>query len=492
MEVRLIMSVLGMIKNVGVFLGLGKLFPKVFSGTVLVGKGFDIWTRGFRYDDIDNNSIEIGEIRKIGIQEKFRNSHTMISGTTRMGRSVLLGYMAAQDIRNGNNVVVIDPKGDQALFTTLVKAAFDSGRENDLMLVNPIFPKYSAKIDPLAYSYMIEEKVHHIVSALDTKDKGDQYFINVAYETCLVIIQALDLLSRYGNYMSIINIAMVKKYASYEGLAKLREDLRAIRNLSPEKVDEVLNNLSHVLQSPADFFAKVSSSLRTVLTAMSTGSVGEIIGKANSNEFIQRLEKQKSVILIVQTGSMLTRQSAHMIARMSLSMIQSHIARRLAVGKKCKPGLSIYLDEAASIMYMGIQQLFSQSGQANVKLHVFTQSLADYAKEIGPEAARAIMDCTNTKIFFRENDEETCKYISDLAGTVTRLDHIISSSRAFTSRETDKQRIKPEDVGRLREREILLFTYEGMFMGRTMQCELPDQDEIIRYPSLEVVDVAKP
>ena len=44
----------------------------------------------------------------------------------------------------------------------------------------------------------------------------------------------------------------------------------------------------------------------------------------------------------------------------------------------------------------------------------------------------------------------------------------------------------------MREREILLFTYEGMFMGRTMQCELPDQDEIIRYPSLEVVDVAKP
>jgi type IV secretory pathway TraG/TraD family ATPase VirD4 len=403
-----------------------------------------------------------------------------------MGKSVLLAYMAIQDIKNGNNVVVIDPKSDQELITHLVKAAFEAGRSEDLMLINPVFPKYSAKIDPLAHSYMIEEKVHHIVSALDTKDKSDQYFINVATETCLVIVQALDLLSKYGNQMHVINIAMIKKYAWYEGLAKLREDLRAIRHLNPEKVDEVLNNLSHVLQSPPDFFSKVSSSLRTVLTAMSSGSVGEIIGKAQSNEFIHRLNTGKRVILIVQTGAMLTRSSSHMISRMTLSMIQSYIARRLVVGEKCNPPLSIYLDEAASIMYMGIQQLFSQSGQANVKLHVFTQSLADYAKEIGTDAARAIMDCTNTKIFFRENDEETRQYISDLAGTVSRFDHIISSSsRSFTSRETDKPRIRPADLGKLREREIFLFSYDGIFMGRTKKFPPPKKSEMIRYPSLE-------
>ena len=82
-----------------------------------------------------------------------------------MGKSVLLAYMAIQDIKNGNNVVVIDPKSDQELITHLVKAAFEAGRSEDLMLINPVFPKYSAKIDPLAHSYMIEEKVHHIVSA---------------------------------------------------------------------------------------------------------------------------------------------------------------------------------------------------------------------------------------------------------------------------------------------------------------------------------------
>ncbi len=76
----------------------------------------------------------------------------------------------------------------------------------------------------------------------------------------------------------------------------------------------------------------MSSSLRTVLTALSVGSVGKVIGKADANPFIEMLERGKRVILVIQTGSLLTRRTAHIIARVLLSMVQSFVGRVLAGG----------------------------------------------------------------------------------------------------------------------------------------------------------------
>ncbi len=62
---------------------------------------------------------------------------------------------------------------------------------------------------------------------------------------------------------------------------------------------EVCHNIEQILNSPADFFAKVSSSLRTTLSALTSGSTGRIIGKSLVNEFIKRFEEGKRVYCFV-------------------------------------------------------------------------------------------------------------------------------------------------------------------------------------------------
>ncbi len=107
----------------------------------------------------------------------------------------------------------------------------------------------------------------------------------------------------------LINFNEIKQRASHGALKDLKSELEAI---APSKErDDVLSSLTLILDSGAEYFAKISSSLRTTLTSLSSGSVGQIIGKAHSNKFIKRLEQNKSVILVVQTGSMLTRKTAH-------------------------------------------------------------------------------------------------------------------------------------------------------------------------------------
>lgn len=450
-----------------------------------IGSGFSIWEKGFQPEYADKPE----SIKPLGIIDKNRNSHVMGTGTTRVGKSVLISQMVAQDIRLGNSCVIVDPKGDRELFTNIVQAAYEAGRKRNLILVTPIFPQYSAKISPLAYSFQPEERVHHIVSALESKDGStDQFFLNIAYEITLVIDLSLSLLASLGGYHGVINVSTIKRFVSHHALNELKKELEMAAHRDPQRVGEVKAALEQVLYSPADYFAKVSSTLRTTLTALSTGSVGEIIGKAETNDFIRRLESDEPVILIVQTGAMLARKAAHMIARMIISMIQSFVARRLAMGRKCTPPLSVYLDEAASLMYPGIEELFSKSGQANCKVHVFTQSIADYAALVGLERARTILDCTNTKIFMSLNDPETCEYVSKSAGTISRLDHIFGGlGSSVTSREMEKYRIKPEDVSMLKPRQFFLFTKEGVFFGKTNFCRPPMPEELIKFPRVEVL-----
>lgn len=459
-----------------------------------IGQGFSIWEKGYKQEDSEKPKQPIKALR---IKDKNRNQHFIGTGTTRCGKSVLIAQMVCKSIRNGENIVLVDPKGDQNLISMVVKVAYESGRKKDIIIVNPIFPEQSARISPLSYAFKPEDRVNHIVASLESKGgkATEQFFLDIAYEVVLVIDTALTILNEiatggnsWQSNRTVINIATIKKYVSWPMLKKLKEQLETVERQEPARVQEALANLSHVLSSPQEYFSKVSSTLRTTLTALSTGSVGEIMGKADHNEFIRRLEHNEGVILIVQTGALLTRKVAHMVGRLVVSMIQSFVGRRLAVGNKCTPALSLFIDEAASVMYPGIETLFSQSGQANCRVHCFMQSLADLETNVGESQARTILDCTNTKVFMSLNDPKTCEYVSDSAGTIIRLDHLYGGGlgSSVTSREMEKYRIKPEDVSMLKPRQFFMFNKEGIFYGKTNFEKGLEPEEIIKYPSTEV------
>jgi len=407
-----------------------------------------------------------GKIKKIIMPDEDRRGHLFCFGATRVGKTRLIESMIEQDIRKGYSVCFIDPKGDINIFSKIVQVALEENRQDDLCLVTPIFPDYSSKIDPLAYYYMSEEIVSHVVSGIKAKE---EFFINVAYETTLVIVLSLLLFKKIRGDTGEegrINFDDIKSRASHAGLTSLKNELEVIRNMEP-KAQEIIESLNQILSSPPDYFAKISSSLRTVLTSISTGSVGTIIGQAKSNKFIERLESNKKTILIIQTGSLLTRRTAHIVGRVLISMVQSFIGRRYASGKKVSPPLCMYIDEMSNVIYLGIEDLFNKGGGADVWVHGFTQSIADLEAEIGAAPAKKILDNTNTKIFMRVNDPSTAKYISDYAGTMDKFSPFLSLSGGITIREVKEYQIKPEAVLNLKPREFYMFSFHTRCKGVT-------------------------
>lgn len=416
--------------------------------------------KGFHLKDIKEEQFV-----DINLNNDFRRGHIIGFGTTGAGKSRLIESMVEQDIMLfGNSVVVIDPKVDNALLSRVYQAAVRSGNERAFMLLSPIHPKLSVKINPMSNYFMDEEIIGHIVSAIETS--GDIFFYNIALEVSTAIVKSRLLIKKYVKDNTPLNFREIYRYAGYEGLQQLKENLEKINNSKDRDLEDMVILINNVLGSNADYFAKVVSSLRTTLTQMSTGAIGSVFGGATKNRFIEMLENDEKVILYVQTPSMLSKKTSDITAKVSLSMIQSCIGRKAIEDKKFKHGLSIYIDESSNSLYQGVENLFNKSRSTDTRITAFSQNYADYIDAVGREKAKMILGNANGKFFMRLVDPDTAEDAARYAGEITKWDSVISTN-GIMSKQTKDMALKSEDLLSLMPREFYYFGMEGQFKGKT-------------------------
>lgn len=416
--------------------------------------------KGFHLKDIKEEQFV-----DINLNNDFRRGHIIGFGTTGAGKSRLIESMVEQDIMLfGNSVVIIDPKVDNALLSRVYQAAVRSGNERAFMLLSPIHPKLSVKINPMSNYFMDEEIIGHIVSAIETS--GDIFFYNIALEVSTAIVKSRLLIKKYVKDNTPLNFREIYRYAGYEGLQQLKENLEKINNSKDRDLEDMVILINNVLGSNADYFAKVVSSLRTTLTQMSTGAIGSVFGGATKNRFIEMLENDEKVILYVQTPSMLSKKTSDITAKVSLSMIQSCIGRKAIEDKKFKHGLSIYIDESSNSLYQGVENLFNKSRSTDTRITAFSQNYADYIDAVGREKAKMILGNANGKFFMRLVDPDTAEDAARYAGEITKWDSVISTN-GIMSKQTKDMALKSEDLLSLMPREFYYFGMEGQFKGKT-------------------------
>lgn len=437
---------------------------------VTIGKGFAIK---------DYKKKKLVDIR---LYEKNRTGHMFVFATTRVGKTRLVENMVEQDIRKGHNVVIIDPKVDFELFSKVYQVAENTNRIDDFMLLSPIFPEYSVHINPLSHWYLPEEPINHIMAGVPA---DDEYFYNVALETTTFIVRSLLMIKKYEDDKNSITFDDVATSADYKGITDLKD---TITNITDPEQPRLLKLAEQILQSPQDFFSKVSSTLRTTLTQMTLGSIGKVFGTASKNEFIDRLEKGRGVILYVQTGSMLAKKTSDILGKVVISMIQSAAGRFFASSMKFHQPLCLYIDEMSNCVYRGIEDIYSKGGGSDLRICGLTQSWADVISEIGEDRARKLFDLTNTKVFGRMNDVASAKLVTEYGGVTSRHVSMFSAEGNIAMREMEEEIVKIEDIMRLNPREIYYFGFEGQYVGKTAPV-FPS--EIVVRPPRVVKDITE-
>lgn len=415
------------------------------------------------------------EIMNISIPDKDRKRHTFIIGTTGVGKTRLAESMIDQDIRKGNSVVFFDPKGDQEIFSKIYEVAADCGRKDDLMLVTPVYPEYSAVIDPLAFYFYPEELVNHIISGI--KAGKEPYYRETAKTITMSIVMANILLAQAEGRPATQNIELIRQCAQFKTLGDIAVALESVA--SPEAI-ALASTIRRFTNGDDEHFAKVSSSLQNCLNELTQGNIGKIIGQADSNRFMERLEQGRPVILVVQTSSMIVRESGAILGKIILSMIQSFVGRVYGGNRKCvTPPLAIYIDEAQSLLYEGAEELFSKAGSADVMITAFTQSVQNLYAVIGEDFAKAILDNTNTKIFMRCVDAETAEYVVKHFGVKKVLSGIFGSAQV-TTREVEQDLVRVQDILELQNQKFYMTTYSGKYRGSTL--DTPGSIYTVEFP----------
>ena len=420
------------------------------------------------------------KIIPLSIPDSYRKRHMFVFGTTGVGKTRLCENLIEQDINKGYSVVYFDPKGDQQIFTKIFDVVRKAGRLDDLMLVTPIFPEYSSVIDPMAFYFMVDELVGHIISGI--QGGKEPFYRNIAKEITTAVVTANILLAKEEGRLPVMNIDTIRQSIRREAL---EGTMNALRRLNTREGDLTAGMLEDILKSPMEYYAKVSSTLRTALMELSSGNIGKIIGQADSNRFIKRLEAGERVILVVHTGTMITREAAATLGKVILSMIQSFIGRvYLSNKQKVDPPLSVFIDEAQSLFYQGVEDLFAKAGSADVMVTAFAQSVNQVYAVVGEEFGKSILDNTNTKIFMRCSDAETSEYVVKHFGVRNVLTGIFGSNQV-TTREVEQDILKVQDILSLQPREFYMLTYSGRTRGTTHDA-LPSKIKII-FPEAPAV-----
>lgn len=421
---------------------------------------FTVIGKGFSLDDLKEETF-----KDINLNNDYRKGHIIGFGTTGAGKSRLIENMCEQDILEaGNCVVIIDPKIDNGLLSRVYQSAVRSGNEKAFMLLSPVHPKISIKINPMSNYFMDEEIIGHIVSAVETS--GDVFFYNIALEVSTAIVKSRLLIKKYTGDTTPLNFREIYKYVGYEGLTTLKDNLEKITNSRDAELEDMIILINNVIGSNADYFAKVVSTLRTTLTQMSTGSIGAIFGGATKNRFIDMLENDEKVILYVQTPSMLSKKTSDITAKVCLSMIQSCIGRKAVADETFKHGLSIYIDEASNTLYQGIENLFNKSRSTNTRITALSQNYADFIDAVGREKAAMILGNANGKIFMRLVDPATASEAALYSKEIVKWDSVISTN-GIMSKQTYESALKSEHFFNLKPREFYYFGMEGQFKGKT-------------------------
>jgi conjugative coupling factor TraD (SXT/TOL subfamily) len=135
-----------------------------------------------------------------------RVGHTLVLGTTRVGKTRLAELLIAQDIRRGEVVIVFDPKGDADLLRRVYAEAKRAGREREFHMFHLGHPEISACYNPIGTFSRVTEVATRIAGQLPSEGQSAT-FKEFVWRFVNVMARALVALGRKPGYEQISRYA---------------------------------------------------------------------------------------------------------------------------------------------------------------------------------------------------------------------------------------------------------------------------------------------
>lgn len=431
------------------------------------------------------HGVGLEEERDVWMELSDRVGHTLVLGTTRVGKTRLAELLVSQDIRRGETVIVFDPKGDLDLLKRMFAEARRAGRLEQFHIFHLGFPDLSERYNPVGEFGRITEVATRIASQLPSKGNSAA-FREFAWRFTNIVARALVGLGRKPGYAAIaryvtnIEPLLVDYYhlwlesvipgewratvQTIEGniddkklsLALRGRDRHAVALVSFAKernlYDPVADGLRSAFEYDKTYFDKLTASLLPLLEKLTSGKTGELL--APDYEDLQdtrpildwmRLIRQRGIIY-VGLDALSDSEVAGAVGNSMFADLTS-VAGQLykhgdTLGLPFVAGhrrgrIAIHADEFNELIGDEFIPLLNKAGGAGVQVTAYTQTASDIETGIGDRAkAGQVSGNLNTLIMLRVKNEETAAILTDQLPMV-RIYTKVAESRITDNNDPD-------------------------------------------------------
>ena len=423
--------------------------------------------------------------------------HTLVLGTTRVGKTRFCELNVTQDIRRGDRVFVFDPKGDWELARRIVVEAKAAGRGDDVYIFDLGRPDLSCRYNAIARFSRVTEVATRIAGQLPSEGNAAA-FREFAWRFVNIIARALVALGRRPDYRQIrahINdieslfIEYAEEHFKRSGDREWRARVESIQHNIDEKTlpfaqkskskraiaifrylkdtgtyDPVLDGLRSAWEYDKTYFDKIVSSLGPLMEKLTTGKVAELLSPDYHDtaderpilDWKQAIRENAIVYVGLDALSDFT-----VAAAVGNSMFADLVS---IAGEIYKHGIddglpngappervaiSIHADEFNELIGDEFIPLLNKAGGAGVQVTAYTQTLSDIEARVGSQAkAQQIIGNFNTLFMLRvkhtstaelltqQIDDVEVKQLMSVSGVNDSSDP--GSGSQFTSRNEDR------------------------------------------------------
>ena len=399
-----------------------------------------------------------------------RVGHSLVLGTTRVGKTRLAELFITQDIRRTRRhrtqhldrevVIVFDPKGDADLLKRMYIECKRAGRLDEFYVFHLGWPDYSARYNAVGRFGRISEVATRIAGQL-SGEGNSAAFREFAWRFVNIIARALVALGRRPDYEQIlkhvINIdALFIEYAqsyfaqndpkAWQTIVEVegkidRKNLSFAMKDRPLRVvaldmyltqkrisDPVMDGLRSAVRYDKTYFDKIVASLLPLLEKLTTGRIAELLSPDYMDledprpifDWMQVIRKR--AVVYVGLDALSDTEVAAAVGNSMFSDLVSvagHIYKfgiddGLPGASSAKVAINVHADEFNELMGDEFIPMINKGGGAGMQVTAYTQTMSDIEAKIGSRAkAGQVIGNFNNLFMLRVRETATAELLTN-------------------------------------------------------------------------------
>ncbi len=515
---------------------LGKLIPFLAKNSA--------WNPFRPYPDLGGQPCLHGVSQheeNIAINLADRASHMLVIGLPGMGKTRFAEILISQDIRRGDVVIVIDPKGDADLLKRVYTEAKLAGREHDLLIVHLGFPQLSARYNPIGNFTRVTEVANRISNQLPSsgdsaafKDFGWQFINSIAlalvsmgekpdYQKMKFYITKMDLLlEKYLNFWlpSLDNqleewlTSYIEKSNNGKKQATRLHALIAYVQAHHLIDNPIFDDLHHAYKYDKEYFSKITASLGPLLKKLTTGKVAELLSPDYTDTQDERLILdwlqviRNKQIVYVGLDALTDREVSTAVGNALFADLVAVAGRlykhglydgfyKTAIQSKNLTRICVHSDEFNEIIGDEFVPLLNKGRGAGITVTAYTQTWSDVEARLKAAAkAGQVAGNFGTVVMFRCKEARTVEMLLEQLPKVPIIRVIPTSSSSDTAhgedgvffRSTNEDRLSHSEQRLIEQNDVLNLSKGQAFAllegGKLYKLRMPSpQQEGVEVPA---------